>query len=147
MVEKTGQGQADKAAVEQRTAQVGAEDQRVATQGVERSTPEPTTAAAKVEQADSDDAAVLVNPYPPYGEASLDDLRAEAAARDVEINRDVERAHLVHRLRAADPTPAWDLMPLEQVRAQAGEKDIGLDPDFETAQLITELRAADTHTR
>lgn len=142
MTEKTGPGQADKAAAEHRTAQVGAENRQP-----DRTADEPTTAAAKVEQADADDATVLVNPYPPYGEGSLEDLRSEAASRDVEINRDVERAHLVHKLRAADPTAAWDLMPLEQVRSRAGEKDIGLDPDFETAQLITELRAADTHTR
>jgi hypothetical protein len=154
MTDKFGPGQADKQAAEQRTAQVAAENQAAkqpAEQG--RQGEAPKTAAEKVQQsAESGDTAtvdesVLVDPYPAYDEMSLDELRSAAGSRDVEINRDVEKAHLVSRLRAQEPhNPAYDLMPLKQLREKASGADAQMDEEFERAHLITELRAADTHT-
>lgn len=58
---------------------------------------EPRTAAEKsVTDPDARD------PYPNYDLMSLDELRALAAERGVAINADVEKAHLVTELRAAD---------------------------------------------
>lgn len=151
MTESSGPGQADKRAAEQRTAQVGA-DNRAAEQRRTAGS-EPKTAAEKVarsvEAGDTDtvDEAVAVNPYPAYEELSLEELRSAAESRDVEINRDVEKAHLVHALRrAGNSSPEFDLMPLEELRGVAKERDVELDEEFEKAHLITELRAADTHT-
>ena len=114
---------------------------------------EPKTAAEKVRQSveagdtATVDEAVAVNPYPAYEDLSLEDLRSAAASRNVEINRDVEKAHLVHQLRlSGESSPAYDLLPLDELRKVAGEKDVALDEEFEKAHLITELRAADTHT-
>lgn len=83
MAEKSSQGQADKKAAEERTAEV-----------------EASSAAAKVLQVDPADAAV--NPYPAYDYMTLEQLRDLAKERDVEINRDVEKAHLITELRAKD---------------------------------------------
>ena len=85
MAEKASQGQADKKAAEDRTAEVGQE---------------ASSAAAKVLQVDPADAAV--NPYPAYDFMTLEQLRDLAKERDVEINRDVEKAHLITELRAKD---------------------------------------------
>lgn len=86
MADAKGQGQADKKAAEERTADVAAE--------------EATSAAAKVLQVDAEDAAI--NPYPAYDLMTLEQLRELAKERDVEINRDVEKAHLITELRAKD---------------------------------------------
>ena len=154
MTMKFGPGQQDKAAAEQRTAGVAAEDKAQQQPDQERKgESEPKTAAEKVRQSveagdtDTVDEAVAVNPYPAYEEMSLEELRSAAESRDVEINRDVEKAHLVHQLRlSGESSPAYDLLPLEELRKVAGEKDVELDEEFEKAHLITELRAADTHT-
>jgi hypothetical protein len=144
MTEKSGPGQADKKAAEDKTAQVAKENK----EQTEAAAAEPRSSAEKVQQAESDDktAGVVVDPFPAYEDKSLKELRSEASARGVEINRDVEKAHLVAALRATDPSPAYDVMPLEQLREQATEKSLELDPEFEKAHLVTELRAADTHT-
>lgn len=154
-----GPGQRDKAAAEQRTAQVAAEnkageDNRAAEANrAAGQSSGPKTAAEKVMQSSESgetpavDDAVLVDPYPAYDEMSVGDLRSAAKARKVEINRDVEKAHLVHQLRlAGESNPAYDLMPLEELRGAASGKDVELDEEFEKAHLITELRAADTRT-
>jgi hypothetical protein len=97
MTDKSGQGQADKRAAEERTAQVAAERQQAdqpAGQGQPRSAAEK---AQQVPRAGSAD-----DPYPAYELMMLEDLRALATERGVEINRDVERAHLITELRAAD---------------------------------------------
>jgi len=66
----------------------------------EQKADEATSAAAKVLQVDPADAAV--NPYPAYDLMSLEDLRKLAEERDVHINADVEKAHLITELRAKD---------------------------------------------
>lgn len=144
MTEKSGPGQADKKAAEDKTAQVAKENK----EQTEAAAAEPRSSAEKVQQAESDDdtAGVVVDPFPAYEDKSLAELRSAASARGVEINRDVEKAYLVAALRAMDPTPAYDVMPLEQLREQATEKSVELDAEFEKAHLVTELRAADTHT-
>jgi protein subunit release factor B len=90
MPDSRSQGQADKAAAEQAAARVGQEEQQ---------REEAKSAAAKSLQADP---AEVVNPYPNYDLMTLDQLRDLAKERNVEINRDVEKAHLVTELRAAD---------------------------------------------
>lgn len=80
----TSQGQADKKAAEDATARVG----------------EETTAAAKVLNTDPADASN--NPYPAYDFMTLEQLRDLAKERGVEMNRDVEKAHLITELRAKD---------------------------------------------
>lgn len=65
-----------------------------------RAADEPRSAAEKA--TDTDPAEVTGNPYPNYDLLSLDELRKLAKERDVEINPDVEKAHLVTELRAAD---------------------------------------------
>ena len=85
------QGQADKQAAEEKTAEQERERQQRAD--------EASSAAAKVLQVDAADA---VNPYPAYDLMTLDQLRSLAEERGVEVNRDVERAHLITELRAAD---------------------------------------------
>lgn len=86
MTEKNGPGQADKKAADERTAQVARDNAQ--------------SAAELSTQIDAADAAV--NPYPNYDMMPLDELRALAKDRGVEINRDVEKAHLITELRAAD---------------------------------------------
>ena len=61
---------------------------------------EPKSAAEKSVTADPAEAAV--NPYPNYDLMPLAELRKLAKERGVEINADVEKAHLVTELRAAD---------------------------------------------
>lgn len=170
MTEQNGPGQRDKAAAEARTAEVAAAreaDARAARQERERreaATSGPgksvdpqlvkrgadgDSAAERVQNADGDltgDAPEVVDPFPAYEARSLDELRSLAKSRKVEINRDVEKAHLVALLRGKEATPAWDLMPLEQLREKASENGVELDAEWEFAQLVTELRAADTHT-
>lgn len=90
------QAQADKQAAEQRTEQVQAEQDAERRQRGE----EASSAAAKILQVDPAEASV--NPYPAYDFLSLEQLRELASSRGVEINRDVERAHLITELRAAD---------------------------------------------
>lgn len=94
MTERTGQGQADKKAAEDKTAAVAAEN--TADSPADRA----KSAAEKSLLADSSETAV--NPYPNYDMMTLEDLRTLAQDRGVEINRDVERAHLITELRAAD---------------------------------------------
>jgi hypothetical protein len=159
---KFGQGQEDKAAAEHRTAQVAAENkaQQEQQQGEseqvkrQQELAQSKSAAEKVQRSvdagDTDDveAEVALDPYPAYEDRELSELRSEAESRNVEINRDVEKAHLVAKLRQTEgPTnPAYDLMPLEELRSAAKEKGVELDEEFERAHLVTELRAADTHT-
>jgi hypothetical protein len=170
VTDKFGPGQADKAAAERRTAEVGAENARAQEQAASQEqarrraaykSPQESvdpqlvkrgadgdSAAERVMAAEdlTGDAPEVVDPYPAYEARSVEELRSLASSRKVEINRDVEKAHLVYLLRQKDPTPAWDLMPLEDLRGQASEQDVELDPEWEQAHLITELRAADTHT-
>lgn len=87
MADSKSQAQADKKAAEERTAEVAQDN-------------EATSAAAKVLQVDPADAAV--NPYPAYDFMTLEQLRELAKERGVEINRDVEKAHLITELRAKD---------------------------------------------
>jgi hypothetical protein len=97
MAEKSSQAQADKKAAEDRTAEVGQDN---AAKEANPETSEATSAAAKVLQVDPADAAV--NPYPAYDFMTLEQLRDLAEERGVEINRDVEKAHLITELRAKD---------------------------------------------
>jgi hypothetical protein len=172
MTAKDGQGQADKAAAEKRTAQVAADNaaeraktdaqagddvaQRVGTDN----TPERTDGAP--ERLEGVDAAVA--PYPLYEGEKIDALRSLAESRGVEINRDVEKALLIAQLRAKDradvgagpdadavdvpdaknPYPSYDVMPLEELRKLADSREVGLKPEDEKAHLVTELRAADS---
>lgn len=101
------QGQADKAAAEVKTAQVAQEqrDQQQQSQQVEsqqQSSPqeEARSAAEKLLKVDREESAV--NPYPAYDFMTLEQLRSLAEERGVEVNRDVEKAHLITELRAAD---------------------------------------------
>lgn len=144
MPEKVSQGQADKAAAEQRTAQVAAENKQQERDAGAK--PDAATAAERLSAADQDTMPdVAVDPYPPYEDKSVAELRSAAEGRGVEINRDVEKAELVQRIRAKDPTnAALDFMTLEDLRSLASEKDVELDDEFVKAHLITELRAADT---
>lgn len=96
MADAKSQGQADKKAAEDRTAEVGQDN---ATKEANPETSEATSAAAKVLQVDAADA---VNPYPAYDYMTLEQLRDLAKERGVEINRDVEKAHLITELRAKD---------------------------------------------
>jgi hypothetical protein len=91
MADKASQGQADKKAAEDRTAAVAEQNEQQN---------EATTAAAKVLQVDPADASA--NPYPAYDFMTLEQLRDLAKERGVEINRDVEKAHLITELRAKD---------------------------------------------
>jgi hypothetical protein len=168
MTDVSGPGQADKRAADMRTAQVGAESRTAQQRGAQPGQSQPgqadqqgeqpqvRTAAERVGQWEAPKPAdvvaagepdVLVNPYPDYGGMSLNELRSLAQSRDVEINRDVEKAQLVAHLRAKDPHPQYDFLPLEQLRERADVEGVKLDEEFEAAHLIGELRAADTHTR
>lgn len=103
---------------------------------------------AKAQDAgDSDVAgAVALSPYPAYEEREVSELKSAAEGRNVEINRDVEKAEFVRLLRDKDPQNAagLDFMTLEQLRGKAGEQDVELGEEFVRAHLVTELRAADT---
>jgi hypothetical protein len=101
MPERTSQGQADKAEAERKTAEVGAEQRQTEQDAERRQRAEASTsAAAKVLQVDPGEASA--NPFPAYDLMTLDQLREVASERGVEINRDVEKAHLITELRAAD---------------------------------------------
>lgn len=91
MPDAKSQGQADKAATEQRSEQ----DQQAQERKVEA-----RSAAEKVLKVDRSESAV--DPYPAYDFMTLEQLRSLASERGVEINRDVEKAHLITELRAAD---------------------------------------------
>lgn len=109
MAEKGSQGQTDKAAAEAKTAQVGQDASARA-----NSTPEDTNAGLTVgADANNPDGSVpadaeasqnqdTTNPYPNYDFMTLEALRSLADSRGVEMNRDVEKAHLITELRAAD---------------------------------------------
>jgi hypothetical protein len=97
MTDAKGQGQADKKAAEDRTAEVGAENAR---KEANPETSESKSAAAKVLQVDPADAAV--NPYPAYDYMTLEQLRDLGKEREVELPRDVEKALWVTELRAKD---------------------------------------------
>jgi hypothetical protein len=173
MAEQNSPGQRDKAAAEVRTAEVGAENrQEKATQTRQARAAEKRqanqdgdpaerrneiradlakadSAADKLQQAqdvDTDLAGeVALNPYPEYEEKSTAELRSAAEGRNVEINRDVEKAELIRLIRAKDPTNvALDFMTVEELRSLASEKDVELGDEFVKAHLVTELRAADT---
>jgi hypothetical protein len=168
VTEKFGAGQADKRAAEQRTAEVAA-NQKVAQERhaeiakqndpkqsgdpewVKRGEGADATSAAERVAASEDPTAPLspevVDPFPAYEAKSVDELRSLAQSRKVEINRDAEKAHLVHLLRQKDGSPVYDVMPLEDLRSKAEEMDVQPDPEWEVSHWITELRAADTHTR
>lgn len=108
--------------------------------------PAADTAAEKLAKADGDQAdTVALDPYPPYGEMTLAQLRTAARNRGVTMNRDVEKAELVKVIRAKQPdNEALGFMPLEDLRSLADTEDVNLDETFEKAHLITELRAADS---
>jgi hypothetical protein len=178
MAEKVSPGQQDKAAVEQRTAQVGAENKqdeasrqreaRAAERRQQRAGESPEQAderrAKLIEDLDKADSAkdrfdkaqdagdsdvagrVALSPYPLYEDKDLGDLKSVADGRNVEINRDVEKAELIRLLRQKDPQDSarLDFMTLEDLRSLAGEKDVKLSDEFVRAHLVTELRAADT---
>ena len=157
MTLNVGPGQADKKAAEQRTAQVAADnkeqDRQQKAESEQAEQNQAKSAAEKVRKSiesgddDSVEGAVVANPYPDYESKELSELRSEAEGRGVEINRDVEKAHLVYLLRSKlGHNPSWDLLPLEELRKVAKAEDVELDEEFELAQLSTELRAADTHT-
>lgn len=159
MAEKNSAGQASKAAAERRTEQAAAdtEAQQADSAIVDATPARDDDAPATAEGVDP-----ALRPYPDYEGLSLDDLRSHAESRGVEINRDVEKAHLIASLRAQDTsgdrpdsaTPdtdaggnryaSYDVMPLERLRELAKSRDTGLDPDVERAHLVTELRAADS---
>lgn len=61
---------------------------------------EPRSAAAKALQVDPAEA--QNDPYPVYDLMSLDELRSLASRREVSMPGDVEKAHLISALRAAD---------------------------------------------
>lgn len=107
------------------------------------------SAAEKFQKAQNVDAdlaaAVALNPYPEYADKPVSELKSLAEGRNVEINRDVEKAELVRLIRAKDPrNAALDFMTVEELRSLAGENDVQLGDEFVTAHLVTELRAADT---
>ena len=168
MTDKFGAGQADKRAAEQRTAEVAANQKatqarhaEIAKQNDPQQSADPEwvkrgegadarSAADRV--AASEDptdplAPEVVDPFPAYEAKSLEELRSLAESRNVEINRDAEKAHLVNLLRQKDGSPVYDVMPLEDLRSKARELDVEPDPEWEVSHWITELRAADTHTR
>lgn len=197
MAEKDSAGQADKAAAERRTAQVGADNRAEETRAASTRSAAPSRDADKgealgaeakhaermrtVARKQADPAGVeqpfadvkggaegetaaerllnaedvtsplsveIVDPFPAYEGKTLDQLRSLAKSRKVEINRDVEKAHLVAALRDKDPHPAWDFMTLDELRAKVdGEDGVETDGEWEMSQLISELRAADTLTR
>jgi hypothetical protein len=96
MAEKTSQGQADKATVENKTATVGNEDPNAGrTVGADANNGDKVPDEVR---AGNDP----LNPYPNYDFMTLESLRELAESRGVEINRDVEKAHLITELRAAD---------------------------------------------
>lgn len=179
MAEKVSPGQRDKAAVEERTAQVAAEskqdEQARQSESAAAQKRQQERAAESPEQADerraklvgeldgADSAAdrfakaqdagdpnvagaVALSPYPAYEDKDLGALKSAADARNVEINRDVEKAELVRLLRKKDPRDSarLDFMTLEDLRSLAGEQGVELGEDFVRAHLVTELRAADT---
>lgn len=163
MAEKTSQGQADKKAAEERTAQVAADNAANAA-----ATPEATEARVGTDQTPerADDAPerrdvdAVLDPFPDYDSQDTDALKSLADARGVEINRDVEKAELIKALRADDgkaadsgkeaaegasnPYASYDVMPLEELRKLADSRDVELDEEFVRGHLVTELRAADT---
>lgn len=89
MAEKGSAGQADKAAAENATANVAAENAQLSTS--ERG-------ATEVDRT----GVTSTDPYPNYDFMTLDALQSLADERDVEVNRDVLKAHLITELRAAD---------------------------------------------
>jgi len=103
MTDSAGQGQADKKAAEERTAQVGRENRAQDEQsgkGSRAQDDQPRSAAAKVLKVDPSEAAG--DPFPAYDLMTLDQLRELAKVRKVEMNRDVEKANLISEFRAAD---------------------------------------------
>lgn len=152
------QGQSDKAAAERRTAQVSAENAEQADQPAARigtdQTPERADDAPGRRAVDA-----ALDPFPDYDSKKTDELKSLADSRGVEINRDVEKAELIKKLRendgkaedvpdgvegASNPYASYDVIPLEQLRSLADERDVELDEDFVRGHLVTELRAADT---
>lgn len=116
MTAKNGPGQADKAAAEQKTAAVAAENKATDDADTGRvDSRQPPTAdgdvAAPVDDtpARPDDGPARpagldpsIAPYPQYEDEDVDALRALAKGRGVEINRDVEKALLIKALRDRD---------------------------------------------
>lgn len=98
MVEKNSPEE-KRAAEQPRTAQAGAEDKSQGG-GEAKASNEPRSAAAKVLQTDPADA--QNDPYPAYDLMSLDELRSLAGERGARMPEDVEKAHLISALRAAD---------------------------------------------
>jgi hypothetical protein len=159
MTDKNGPGQADKKAAEVKTAQV-AEDAEAASRlraGSDQTPQREDDAPPRVPGRDAD-----YDPFPDYDSQTTDELAALAESRNVEINRDVEKAELIKELRASDSVPeaqaraskevgdaknpyaSYDVMPLEKLRDLAAGRDVKLPEVFVRAHLLTELRAADT---
>jgi hypothetical protein len=157
MNDEKPRGQADKKAAEERTQQVAAENERQDVQeriGPDQ-TPERSDSAPGRRAVDA-----ALDPYPEYEQKEVGELESLASTRGVEINRDVEKAELIHKLRendgkaaargkelvegASNPYASYDVIPLEELRKLAESRGVELDEEFKTAHLITELRAADT---
>lgn len=157
MTEKTGQGQADKKAAEERTAEVAADNAAETVQARIGTDQTPARADDAPERRAVDAA---LDPFPDYDSKNTDELASLAKARGVEINRDVEKAELIKELRvqdgkagdagkeqtegASNPYASYDVMPLEEIRKLADSRDVTLGEDFVRGHLVTELRAADT---
>jgi hypothetical protein len=92
---KTSQEQAKEQAAKTPAEQRSEQDRQA-----EERKEEAKSAAEKVLSVDRSESSI--DPYPAYDLMSLDDLRSLADERGVVINPDVEKAHLVTELRAAD---------------------------------------------
>jgi hypothetical protein len=113
MARSTDQGQADKAASEQVTAQNAETEAQVAEREAEEARQAqqrqdnpaedgPKSAAGKVLSAELGSAGAINDPYPAYDLMQLEQLQELAEQRGVQVNRDVLRAHYITELRAAD---------------------------------------------
>lgn len=146
MAEKGSEGQADKKAVEEHTAEVAA-------QTVKEAAEVPAGATAEATEAE-----VPESPFGDYDDKTTAQLKATAKSRKVEVNRDVEKAEWIRLLRAdggveQDPGEypdnlkfSYDVKTLEELREIAGKRKVELSDEFVRGHLVTELRAADTHS-
>lgn len=152
MTEKSGQGQADKAAAEKKTADVAAENK--ATADAQRTdSRQPPVADSDVaapvdntpERADGGPARPVgldpsIAPYPQYEDERVEDLRSLAEGRGVEINRDVEKALLIKGLRDRD-RESFDVGPdRDDARSDAAAEPSNAYPSYDFMPL-EELRS------